>query len=185
MATDIPANCEDCPSFLGVNNCSDNNLRLELFNWSGEKSEDSYDCPATPDFAKRLAKNAHDSHSLICLADFINANGLDGALYSFAPPDSGDEKTASTSPGLGESASSFPGKVFSRGEAYQHIIADKKAAPDLKAYALYRLIKCYSPSQYNHCGGQDVEVSVRKSWFHTLKKRYAGSSWAKDLKYYW
>ncbi|MGR0480311.1 MAG: outer membrane assembly lipoprotein YfiO [Candidatus Electronema sp. V4] len=56
LATDIPANCEDCPSFLGVNNCSDNNLRLELFNWSGEKSEDSYDCPATPDFAKRLAK---------------------------------------------------------------------------------------------------------------------------------
>ena len=184
LAKTIPAHCKKCTPFLGIDNYIDNDLRLGLFTWSGEKSKDSYnDCPATLEIAKTLAKNARDPHSLICLGDFINENGLDNALYSLALYDGVVDRPDSSS-GLGSSASAFPGKVFSRGEAYQHIIADKKAAPNLKAYALYRAIKCYETSG-NHCGGNGVDVSVRKSWFRTLHKRYADSVWAERLGYYW
>jgi len=120
---------------------------------------------------------------LICLGDFVNANDLPSGYRSSA---SSDKKPADVyGAELGSAPSHFPGESFSRGEAYKAIIDSPDVAPDLKAYALYRSIKCYANAGYNHCGGEDVEKPVRKSWFQTLKKRYANTQWAKTLKYYW
>jgi hypothetical protein len=153
---------------------------LALFTWSGKGAEDGYGCPATVEIAGRLAKNADDPLGLICLGDFINANDLDyGAELS------GTSSSKASGPVLGSAPSGFSGKNFSRGEAYKTVLASGSATPDLKAYALYRSIKCYSPAGNNHCGGKDVEKGVRKGWFQTLKTRYPNSKWAKALKYYW
>ena len=157
--------------------------QLALFTWSGKKSNDSYSCPSTLEIAKMLAKKPNDPHGLICLGDFANSNGIESGfpLSNYSAPQSSDNKSAV----LGSAPSHFPGKTFSRGESYKVIVADTNAAPDLKAYALYRLIQCYATSGYNHCGGDDVEKTVRKSWFQTLKIKYANTDWAKSLKYYW
>jgi len=157
---------------------------LELFSWSGKKSEDGYtNCPSTLGIAKILAKDAQDPFGLICLGDFVNANDLPSGYRSST---SSDKKPADVyGAELGSAPSHFPGESFSRGEAYKAIIDSPDVAPDLKAYALYRSIKCYANAGYNHCGGEDVEKPVRKSWFQTLKKRYANTQWAKSLKYYW
>jgi hypothetical protein len=156
---------------------------LALFTWSANKSDDSYQCPSTLDTAKRLAANPKDPHGLICLGDFVNSNDLDSdpAVMGISAPRS----SAAYGAVLGSAPSHFPGKLFSRGEGYKIIIADAKAAPDLKAYALYRSIHCYATAGYNHCGGKAVDTSVRKSWFKTLKTRFANTVWAKSLKYYW
>lgn len=157
--------------------------QLALFSWSGKKSNDGYSCPSTLNIAKILAKNPNDPLGLICLGDFVNSNDLESGsiLSGYSAPRSSDiNRTV-----LGSAPSHFTGKIFSRGEGYKIIIANANAAPDLKAYALYRSIQCYATSGYNHCGGKDVEKSVRKSWFQTLKTHYANTYWAKSLKYYW
>jgi hypothetical protein len=156
---------------------------LALFTWSGKNSDDGYNCPSTLGIAKILAKNAEDPYGLICLGDFINSNDLPSGYVSSAH--SAQQSLDVSTAVLGSAPSHFPGDQFSRGEAYKTIITDVKAAPDLKAYALYRATKCYETSGNNHCGGEDVEKSVRKSWFQTLKKRYTNTDWAKKLKYYW
>jgi len=161
-----------------------NKSQFELFAWSGKQAEDVYpNCPSTLDIAKILAKDAQDPFGLICLGDFVNANDLFSGYRSSAPsaPKTFDDYGAE----LGSAPSHFPGESFSRGEAYKAIIDSPNAPSDLKAYALYRSIKCYATSGSNHCGGEDVEKPVRKSWFQTLKKRYANTQWAKTLKYYW
>lgn len=156
-----------------------NKPHLAHFTWSGKKSDDSYSCPSTLDIAGRLAKNAEDPYGLICLGDFVKFNDLEVVGYS-AQQSSGVNGGV-----LGSAPSDSWGKLFSRGGAYKIIIADASAAPDLKAYALYRAIRCYAPSGFNDCGGDDVDKSVRKSWFRTLKTRYRNSVWAKSLEYYW
>lgn len=156
---------------------------LALFAWSGKKSKNSYGCPSTLDIAKALAKNPNDPQGLICLGDFVATNDLESGfpLSSYAAPrPSGTSGTV-----LGSAPSRFSGKTFSRGEGYLNVIDNPTAAPDLKAYALFRAINCYATTGYNHCGGKAVEQSVRKSWFQTLKTRYGNTLWAKSLKYYW
>ncbi len=155
---------------------------LALFTWSGKKAEDGYGCPSTLEIAGILAKDAEDSYGLVCLGDFVNANDLD------SDNDHGKPQEQRSDPGkavLGTAKSGFPGEAFSRGEAYKAVIEDENATPDLKAYALYRAIKCYATSGTNHCGGEAVDKPARKSWFQTLKSRYADSVWARKLKYYW
>jgi hypothetical protein len=156
---------------------------LALFTWSGKKTNDGYGCPSVLGIAKILAKDAEDPYGLVCLGDFVNSNDLEPgyALRTHPTQQSSDAGSAI----LGSAPSQFSGEAFSRGEAYTTIIEDENVSPDLKAYALYRAIKCYETSGYNHCGGEVVEKSVRKSWFQTLKRRYANSVWAKTLKYYW
>ena len=56
---------------------------------------------------------------------------------------------------------------------------------DLKAYALYRSVMCYSPNGTNDCGDIEVSKNTRKQWFDQLKRDYPNSNWAKSLKYYW
>jgi TolA-binding protein len=156
---------------------------LALFTWTGRKTDDGYNCPSTQDIAKILAKNANDPYGLVCLGDFANANDLAPGAVSGAH--AARHSSAVYDAELGAAPSHFPGKVFSRGEAYKTVIADASAAPDLKAYALYRAIQCYATSGNNHCGGDDVGKPVRKSWYQTLKTRYGKTRWAQSLKYYW
>lgn len=68
---------------------------------------------------------------------------------------------------------------------YRQVIADKQAPAEERSYALYRAINCYATSGYNHCGDEDLPKEERKRWFMTLKKQYAKSPWAQQLKYYW
>ena len=85
--------------------------------------------------------------------------------------------------------------ALSRRAIYDAIIANKDAAAELRAYALYRAVMCYAPSGYNGCSGpartmEEIDAaqapqSTRKAWFTELKQRYPDSRWAKSLRYYW
>jgi hypothetical protein len=156
---------------------------LSVFNWSGKKSGDSYGCPSTLEIAKRLAHDPDDPYGLLCLGDFVKAE-FPGLNSQFA--EMYDSKPASSNSAvLGAGPSDFPGEEFSRGEAYKAVAADEDASPAERAYALYRLVRCYAPAGINDCGGEDVGEPVRRSWFKSLKREYPGSFWAKRLKYYW
>ena len=162
---------------------ADNGPNLALFRWSGKQADDGYDCPATIDIARRLAKNPKDTYGLLCLGDFVNANDLDsGYGAGWRGPATPTRSTTGT---LGMAPSLFAGKPFVRGESYKQIIDAPDVAPELKAYALYRAIRCYATSGYNHCGGAGVEPPARKAWFMKLKKQYPRSPWSQALKYYW
>ena len=147
---------------------------------------DGFACPALVQTAATLARTPTDARARLCLGDFWRLNGFDDfALY--AP---GDGAMV-----LGKGTSQFPGRALSRDMIYTAIIADKAAAPDLRAYALYRAIRCYAPSGNNGCAGpartyQDYEAqqapqATRKAWFTELKQKYPNSQWAKSLKFYW
>jgi hypothetical protein len=156
---------------------SDNDISgdgpLWIFAGGGQLGE--FGCPSLKETAGRLARRALDPTAQLCLAEFVRANDLDG-FFLDTPPGKDD---------LGGAPSHFPGPVYARLEVYKQVIAEPKAGPNDKAYALYRAVRCYAPSGYNHCGGQDVAQPVRKDWFQRLKQDYASSDWAKELKYYW
>lgn len=147
---------------------------LALFRWSGGDTS-GYQCPSLAETAQALQANAQAPKGLNCLGEFILRNGLDGFALDRQP----DEQV------LGGSEPLFPGPIYSRLDGYLHVVADAKASSDDKAYALYRAINCYAPSGYNGCGPQDIPQSQRKQWFQTLKNRYAQTTWAQSLKYYW
>jgi hypothetical protein len=154
--------------------------QLALFSWTGKKSRDTYGCPSTPDIARMLAKDPADPLGLICLGDFVKSTNI---WISTDRDDTAQDDAVG--PELGSAPSRFPGKPFSRGEAYKQVMAAAGASHDLKAYALFRAIRCYAPSGHNDCGGEEVDISVRKSWFKALKKEYPDTTWAKSLKFYW
>jgi hypothetical protein len=134
-----------------------------------------YDCPELKTVAGQLVRDPASPKARLCLADFVRIKGFDDFFLDHQPPKSD----------LGGTASLFPGQPYSRLEVYKAIIADPKVGAPDKAYALYRAVNCYGPSGYNGCGGRDVPIAQRKAWFTRLKKEYATSSWAKDLRYYW
>jgi hypothetical protein len=148
---------------------------LSLFHWDGKTAESDYTCPSIRDIAATLQRSAGSPEGLNCLGEFILRNGLDS--YSLDhQPDAQD---------LGGTATEFPGKIYSRLDGYMQVIGDSKASRNDRAYALYRAINCFAPSQNNGCGPQDIPTAQRKQWFQTLKSRYPNTSWAKTLKYYW
>ena len=139
-----------------------------------KKKENSYACPKLKDAATTLAKNANDVRAKMCVAEFIRLN--DGDMFMLDYDTEWDIKN---------DFNLFPGKPYSRLTVYRSVIADPKASPEDKAYALYRAVYCYGPSGYNACGGEEAEPAQRKAWFTQLKKKYPQSEWAKKLKYYW
>jgi hypothetical protein len=143
------------------------------FGWAG--TEDGYRCPKLREIAAALAKSPQASRFALCLAEFVRLNGYDHFELDTQPP--ADE--------LGGTTSLFPGKAYSRQTVYQRIIADPNAPAEDKAYALFRAVNCYAPSGANDCGGEDVPQATRKAWFKQLKSKYAASTWAKTLDYYW
>jgi len=166
----VPAGASSDPAYglLG-----DNDPPLGIFTQT--KTLGDYGCPALKDSEARLARNPRDGKAILCLADFMRANGFDDFSLDTQPPK--DQ--------LGGTPSLFPGSAYSRLEAYRGIIGDPKAAAPDKAYALYRALNCYAPSKINACGGPGVPVAQRKAWFQKLKTAYPQSNWAQTLEYYW
>lgn len=147
---------------------------LSLFQWSGENTGE-YQCPALIDVVTTLQSEPNNAKGLNCLGDFVLRNGLDNFPLN-EQPDAND---------LGGTQTLFNGSTFSRLEAYQQVIADKKASHQEQAYALFRSINCFARSGINNCDTQDIPLDQRKQWFQTLKSRYADTSWGQSLKYYW
>jgi hypothetical protein len=148
---------------------------LSLFQWDGSAAESHYTCPSIKDIAATLKQNASSPQGLNCLGEFILRNDLDS--YFLDHPPQAEE--------LGGTPSQFAGSVYSRLDGYMKVMADTKAARNDRAYALYRAINCFAPSQFNSCGPQDIPTDQRKQWFQTLKSRYGNTVWAQSLKYYW
>ncbi|BBF71948.1 hypothetical protein [Sphingomonas bisphenolicum] len=150
------------------------------------KWSDGFPCPAVAQTAATLTRTPADAKARLCLGDFYRLNGFDG--FSLFNP--GENAMA-----LGNGPDGFPGRPLSRSDIYAAIIADKKAAPENRAYALYRAVMCYAPSGYSNCGGphrnyDEMDAAQapkgdRKAWFTELKQRYPNSQWAKALRYYW
>lgn len=134
-----------------------------------------YDCAPLKETAALLAKNPTSPKGLLCLADFMRANGFDQTTLDVQP----------RKPELGSTTSQFAGKPFSRLEIYEALIANPKTPAADRAYALFRAVRCYAPAQINACGGEDVPLKQRKAWFQQLKKQYPSSKWAKELQHYW
>ncbi|WP_246385365.1 hypothetical protein [Novosphingobium hassiacum] len=150
------------------------------------KWSDGFECPALRQTAATLARDPHDIHAQLCLGDFWRLNGFDNFAL-FAPEKAPDA--------LGSGPDGFAGKPLARGAIYSAIIADAKAGPEERAYALYRAVMCYAPSGYNGCAGPidtanemeaaQVPKAQRQAWFNQLKTRYPNSVWAKRLRYFW
>lgn len=147
---------------------------LALFQWDG-KNATEYQCPALSEVAQTLRDDKNNPRALNCLGEFVFRHGLDDFPLNNQPE----------SHELGGTATQFAGKLFSRLDGYQQVIANKAAAHDDKAYALYRAVNCFAPSGYNSCGSQEISIEQRKQWFHTLKSQYGDTRWGQQLKYYW
>ncbi|MEG3175607.1 hypothetical protein U1872_05140 [Sphingomonas sp. RB3P16] len=134
-----------------------------------------YGCPPLLETERRLTDSADDAKALLCVGEFVRANGFDGSVLDGQP----------SADALGGTPSLFAGAPYSRLVTYQAVMASPKASPDDKAYALFRAINCYAPGGTNTCGGAEVEKVTRKAWFQRLKRDYPKSRWAQELQYYW
>ncbi|ELQ6125605.1 hypothetical protein R2255_002588 [Cronobacter dublinensis] len=151
-------------------------VNLQIFNWKGDDVAEGYACPTLDDTAKTLAGRPDDSHALNCLGEFFRLT--DARVNRWG--DSGGNSTLDSATDI-DHADGQP----DRQHYYQQVIANPKAEPEDKSYALYRAVMCYAPSGYNDCGGKEVDKATRKAWFGQLKKNWPGSPWAQQLKYYW
>ena len=147
------------------------------------KWAEQFPCPPLTQTAAQLARAPDDPHARLCLGEFWRLNGFDG-FSLFSPGKDTDT--------LGYGRDLFPGQPLTRDAIYARIIADHAAAADLRAYALYRMVRCYAPAGYNGCGGsgagsdnRDAPKAQRKAWFDELRERYPASPWAKSSRFYW
>jgi hypothetical protein len=154
---------------------------------------DGFGCPEIRRTATTLARTPDDARALLCLGDFYRLNGFDQVGR-------GNTFPKAIAPGrphevLGEGPDLFPGRIRFRETIYNAIIANRRADPDMRAYALYRAVRCYAPGGNNSCGpawtgasaeaNQGVPISQRRAWYEELKQKYPDSRWAKALRYYW
>jgi hypothetical protein len=151
---------------------------IALFRWAGSSE---FICPSLKAVATSLAANPKDARSLLCLGEFIRTTSLDP--YYYGVTQSLDQQPEADE--LGGAPSLFPGKRFSRLDAYKTVMANAAAGPDNRAYALYRAVNCYAPAGYNGCDATEATKAQRKAWFDQLKGQYPTSVWAKKLRYYW
>lgn len=151
---------------------------VALFRWAGSTE---FACPSLKNVASALAAKPKDPQAMLCLGEFIRTQGLDPAFYGITQYLDDLPKADQ----LGGTPSLFSGKRFSRLDAYKTVIADAAAAPDSRAYALYRAVNCYAPAGYNGCDSSEATKAQRKSWFDQLKRQYPASAWARKLRYYW
>jgi len=135
---------------------------------------DGYACPALRETIAQLARNADHVKGRLCLGDFYRINGFDQSYL-----DLGVEKGA-----LGSFAE-YPGEPIPRSKLYSDIIAEPGVAPNDRAYALYRAIRCYAPVGYSSCGGEEVPEEQRRAWFQRLKGEFAQTRWGQEAEYYW
>ena len=147
-------------------------LAIPLGIFLHDKTAANFGCPGLRLSEEQLAQDANNPTARLCLADFVRLNQV--VTYVTSPPDE-----------LGGSPSLFPGGNFVRMDTYTAVLANARSSRNDKAYALFRAVNCYAPSGNNDCGGKDVPLAQRKSWFTTLKRDYAGTRWANELQYYW
>jgi len=147
-----------------------------LYVFAAGGSADLRACPDIRSTATSLAADPSAIRPRLCLAEFIRRKGFDG--WS-------DQYDVKLERNVARSRNGFAGKPIGRMDIYQAVIASPAASADDKAFALNRAIRCYQPAGYNSCGGEDVKKPVRKAWYDRLRSQYAGSAWAKELKYYW
>ena len=142
----------------------------------GRTMEAGFACPALAATAQTLAADPRNVRAQLCLGEFWRLNGFDDfTALDIAPPASQ----------LGGAVSGFPGLPNRRGGFYEAAIADPRAASVDKAYALYRLVRCYAPSGFSSCGGGDAPKAQRKAWFDQLHREFPKSAWAQKLRVYW
>ena len=133
-----------------------------------------YGCPALRQTVATLERSPLAPTARLCLGEFLRENGFDWFPFDQPLPE-----------GLGSSRPLFPGTPITRQTIYRGVMADPKAGPSDKAYALFRAVRCYAPAGINGCGGADAPLGERKAWFQRLKRDYPQSRWARELKYYW
>ncbi len=143
----------------------------------GEVS-DGYRCPRIDRTAAALAANPRDIDARLCLGDFYRLNGFDSFEFAYRQDREGEAAE------LG-SRNAYPGSVTPRHAFYTSIIADRTATRQQRAYALYRAVKCYAPTNNNTCGGPGVAKPQRAAWFRRLKTDFADTEYARELDYYW
>lgn len=145
---------------------------LSAFKWGGEGTPQDYYCRDLTSTLGTLLQHPGDGHALNCLGEYLRNKDPEINLWQGKEMVWGLPKPESaTAP--------------SRLKLYQAVMANPKAEPEDKSYALYRAINCYAPSGNNGCDAQEIPKSMRQAWFNTLKQRYGNSVWAKSLKYYW
>nr|WP_294847384.1 hypothetical protein [uncultured Sphingomonas sp.] len=132
-------------------------------------------CASILPTVQALADNAKAVRPQLCLAEFLRVKDYDSWNERWSSKDMEMKRGA---------RNHFPGTPLTRSAIYRAVLADPSATADDRAFALNRSIRCYAPSNYSSCGDNEPQ-SVRKAWFEELKRKYPGSSWAKDLKYYW
>ena len=142
------------------------------------KWSDGYACPSIDETAAHLAKNSRNIDARLCLGDFYRLNGLDDFAFGYRMND--PDKAAELGSGDGFYRAATPRHAF-----YESIIGDPRATQRQRAYALYRAVRCYAPTNNNTCGGPGVAKAQRAAWFRTLKRQYGDTQWARDLEYYW
>lgn len=167
----IPAGAPSDANYYDI--FASEHLATALFT-KGTKLGD-YGCPPLLETQRRLADSADDAKALLCVGEFVRANGFDGSVLDSQP----------SADALGGSPSLYAGAPYSRLVTYQAVITSSKASPDDKAYALFRAVNCYAPAGANACGGKGVDAVVRKAWFQRLKRDHPKSRWAQELQYYW
>lgn len=152
-------------------------VALSVFDWNGSQTEPGYFCASLAANVAVLAKNKTDPHAMNCVAEFLRT--------TFA--DINTEAEMGNNEQLDELARAEldKDKAHGRLKYYQQVIADPKAEPEDKTYALYRAVMCFSPSGYNSCDRQEVSQKTRQRWFNLLKSQYKGNQWEQNLKYYW
>lgn len=151
---------------------------VAIFNWAGSKD---FTCPSLRATATALSANPKEPRSQLCLGEFIRLHGMDPDFYGVTEYlDEARDKDE-----LGGASKPFPGKRFSRLDAYKAIIANPAAGADNRAYALHRAIRCYAPSGLNGCDDSEQSEAQRKAWFQQLKREFPTSPWSKKLTVYW
>ncbi|MDN3644733.1 hypothetical protein QWY75_00780 [Pontixanthobacter aestiaquae] len=142
------------------------------------KFADGFACPMLEETVSILAREPTESKGKLCLGEFYRLNGFDD--FGF-----GNRYQSPDAPEVIGSRSFYSGKPTFRHDLYTAVMADRSASADDRAYALYRAVRCYAPSNNNTCGGEGVAKPVREGWFNQLKRNYPNSLWARELKYYW
>ncbi len=134
----------------------------------------AYTCPTLRETVQRLSRNARDVQGRLCLGEFYRLNGFDQSYLDW-PRQEG---------ALGSYAS-YPGEAIPRSQFYSDIISERGVSREDRAYALYRAIRCYAPSGYSSCGGEQVPEEQRAAWFRRLKGEFGDTRWGQEAEYYW
>lgn len=177
------------PKYLGFDSESETLKHLpafSAFNWQGKKIGPSINCQDLAKTVTRLSQNPKDRLQTLCLTEFMYDTDLTGYLEDYDQSYHSSEKNNSgyRYPYLGNIPSRFEGQELNRLNLYQSIFASSRD-DELSAYALHRAIGCFASSGNNHCGGEYVDLSVRKAWFKRLKSDFSHTTWAQNQKYYW